>query len=44
MLYEVITGEDGDARGITCLLVPARDPGVIIEEYMWTFNMPTDLV
>ena len=36
------SGEDGDAKGITCLLVPADDPGIKIEEYMWTFNMPTD--
>lgn len=26
----------------TCFLVPANDPGVKIEEYLWTFNMPTD--
>ena len=36
------SGKDGDARGITCFLVPAYDPGVKIEEYLWTFNMPTD--
>ncbi|MEL7546332.1 MAG: acyl-CoA dehydrogenase family protein [Pseudomonadota bacterium] len=36
------SGDDGAARGITCLLVPADDPGVKIEEYLWTFNMPTD--
>ena len=36
------SGEDGSARGITCLLVPADDPGMKIEEYLWTFNMPTD--
>jgi acyl-CoA dehydrogenase len=36
------SGEDGDARGISCLLVPANDPGMKIEEYLWTFNMPTD--
>jgi alkylation response protein AidB-like acyl-CoA dehydrogenase len=35
-------GEDGDAKGISCLLVPADDPGITIEEYLWTFNMPTD--
>ncbi|MBX9664697.1 acyl-CoA dehydrogenase, partial [Novosphingobium sp.] len=35
-------GEPGDARGITCLLVPNPSPGLVIEEYMWTFNMPTD--
>ena len=29
-------------RGITCFLVPADTPGVKVEEYLWTFNMPTD--
>jgi acyl-CoA dehydrogenase len=42
MLFARTAGEDGDARGITCFLVPANDPGVRIEEYLWTFNMPTD--
>ena len=36
------SGNDGDATGITCFLVPADTPGVKIEEYLWTFNMPTD--
>ncbi len=36
------SGNDGEARGITCLLVPNPTPGLEIEEYMWTFNMPTD--
>lgn len=36
------SGNDGDARGITALLVPADAPGVKVEEYLWTFNMPTD--
>ena len=36
------SGEDGAARGITCLLVPADTPGLKVEEYLWTFNMPTD--
>ncbi len=35
-------GEPGDARGITCFLVPHPTPGLKIEEWMWTFNMPTD--
>ena len=35
-------GEPGDARGITCLLVPNPTEGLVIEEYLWTFNMPTD--
>jgi acyl-CoA dehydrogenase len=42
MLFARTAGEDGDAAGITCFLVPATDPGVKIEEYLWTFNMPTD--
>jgi acyl-CoA dehydrogenase len=36
------SGQDGDAAGITCFLVPADTAGVKIEEYLWTFNMPTD--
>jgi alkylation response protein AidB-like acyl-CoA dehydrogenase len=36
------SGEAGSARGISCLLVPSDTPGVKIEEYLWTFNMPTD--
>ena len=36
------SGKDGDAKGITCLLVPADNPGMVVDEYMWTFNMPTD--
>ena len=35
-------GKDGDARGISCFLVPSETPGVKVEEYLWTFNMPTD--
>ena len=42
MLFARTSGDDGAAKGITCFLVPADDPGVKIEEYMWTFNMPTD--
>jgi alkylation response protein AidB-like acyl-CoA dehydrogenase len=41
-LFARTSGKDGDALGITCFIVPANDPGVKIEEYMWTFNMPTD--
>jgi len=41
-LFARTSGEDGSARGITCFLVPADALGVKIEEYLWTFNMPTD--
>jgi alkylation response protein AidB-like acyl-CoA dehydrogenase len=36
------SGEPGDARGISCFLVPNPTEGLKIEEWMWTFNMPTD--
>lgn len=36
------SGKDGDAKGITCFLVPNPTDGLVIEEYLWTFNMPTD--
>ena len=42
MVFARTSGEDGDARGITCFLVPTDTPGVRIEEWLWTFNMPTD--
>jgi alkylation response protein AidB-like acyl-CoA dehydrogenase len=41
-LFARTGGNDGDATGITCFLVPADSPGVKVEEYLWTFNMPTD--
>jgi acyl-CoA dehydrogenase len=36
------SNRDGSARGIGCFLVPTDSPGFKIEEYLWTFNMPTD--
>jgi alkylation response protein AidB-like acyl-CoA dehydrogenase len=41
-LFARTSGEAGDARGISCLLVPKSTQGLVIEEYLWTFNMPTD--
>lgn len=41
-LFARTSGEDGAARGITCFLVPVDRAGVDIQEYLWTFNMPTD--
>ena len=41
-LFARTSGNDGDASGITCFLVPANSAGVKVEEYLWTFNMPTD--
>ncbi len=42
MCFTRTSGNDGDAKGITCFIVPADAPGVKVEEYLWTFNMPTD--
>jgi acyl-CoA dehydrogenase len=42
MCFARTSGKDGDAGGITVFLVPADAPGVKVEEYLWTFNMPTD--
>jgi len=42
MVFARTSGNDGDAAGITCFIVPADAPGVKVEEYLWTFNMPTD--
>ena len=42
MTFARTDGNDGDARGITCFIVPSDAEGVKIEEYLWTFNMPTD--
>lgn len=36
------SGKPGDGLGITAFLVPMDAPGVKIEEYLWTFNMPSD--
>jgi acyl-CoA dehydrogenase len=42
MCFARTSGKDGDALGITVFLVPVSTPGFKIEEYLWTFNMPTD--
>ena len=42
MVMARTSGEPGDAEGITAFLVPMETPGVKVEEYLWTFNMPSD--
>ena len=42
LVFARTSGEAGQARGITALIVPADAPGLKVEEYLWTFNMPTD--
>ena len=42
LIFARTSGEAGDGHGITAFLVPASAPGFKIEEFLWTFNMPTD--
>jgi acyl-CoA dehydrogenase len=42
LIFARTGGKDGDPSGITCFIVPTKSPGFVIEEYLWTFNMPTD--
>ena len=42
MVMARTSGEPGDGHGITAFLTPLDAPGVNIEEFLWTFNMPTD--
>lgn len=42
VVFARTSGEDGDAHGITAFIADAKDPAINIEEWLWTFNMPTD--
>lgn len=42
LIFARTCGGPGDAAGITAFLVPTDAPGFVVEEYLWTFNMPTD--
>jgi acyl-CoA dehydrogenase len=42
MIMARTSGKAGDGHGITAFLVPTKSAGFTIEEYLWTFNMPTD--
>ena len=42
MILARTSGEPGDGQGITAFLTPMDADGLVIEEYLWTFNMPTD--
>jgi acyl-CoA dehydrogenase len=42
LIFARTSGEPGDGDGITAFLVPADSEGFRVEEYLWTFNMPTD--
>ena len=42
LIFARTSGKAGDGAGITAFLVPSSSPGFVIEEFLWTFNMPTD--
>ena len=42
LVFARTSGKAGDGDGITAFLTPADAPGFKVEEYLWTFNMPTD--
>jgi alkylation response protein AidB-like acyl-CoA dehydrogenase len=42
LIFARTSGQPGAAEGITAFLTPVAAPGFTIEEYLWTFNMPTD--
>jgi acyl-CoA dehydrogenase len=42
LIFARTSGGPGDAEGITAFLTPVGTPGFTVEEYLWTFNMPTD--
>ena len=42
LIFARTSGKAGDGHGITCFLTPTDSPGFRVEEYLWTFNMPTD--
>jgi alkylation response protein AidB-like acyl-CoA dehydrogenase len=42
LIFARTSGQAGDGDGITAFLIPSDAPGFVVEEYLWTFNMPTD--
>ncbi|RYZ13411.1 MAG: acyl-CoA dehydrogenase [Comamonadaceae bacterium] len=42
LVFARTSGNPGDAEGITAFLVPMDAPGLQVEYYHWTFNMPSD--
>ncbi|RMY56588.1 hypothetical protein D0865_03572 [Hortaea werneckii] len=41
-IFARTSGKTGSAKGITCFIVPRQTPGIKVESYEWTLNMPTD--
>jgi acyl-CoA dehydrogenase len=42
LVFARTSGSPGEALGITAFIVPRAAPGLSVDFYWWTFNMPTD--
>jgi alkylation response protein AidB-like acyl-CoA dehydrogenase len=42
LVFARTSGQPGAAEGITAFLTPVASAGFTVEDYLWTFNMPTD--
>ena len=42
LVFARTSGSPGEPIGITAFIVPREAPGLSVEFYWWTFNMPTD--
>jgi alkylation response protein AidB-like acyl-CoA dehydrogenase len=42
LIFARTSGEPGQPLGITAFIVPRDAPGLSVDFYWWTFNMPTD--
>jgi acyl-CoA dehydrogenase len=42
LVFARTSGAPGEAHGVTAFIVPRDAPGLSVEFYWWTFNMPTD--
>ncbi len=42
LIFARTSGQPGDGAGITAFLTPTNSSGFKVEEFLWTFNMPTD--
>ena len=42
LIFARTSGKRGDPFGISCFVMPIDTAGFSIDEWLWTFNMPTD--
>jgi alkylation response protein AidB-like acyl-CoA dehydrogenase len=42
LVFARTAGKDGAAKGISAFIVPKDAPGVTVDSFQYTFNMPTD--